>query len=85
MKILIFNGINTDFGGSGLNSLNLWMSSFKEKKIAIEIRNSVPKVEINIVRNIYLFIYFLPGSIFRILPFFFSEYLIKLSFTHFFF
>ena len=85
MKICILNGINTNSGGSGSNSLSLWVSSFKKKNYEVDIINSVPNSKNKFINKIYLFIYFIPGSFFRILPFCISEYFIKLNFYDIFF
>lgn len=82
MNILLINGVNTAYGGSGRASLGVWIKSFLYSEFEVEILNSVPNYGIKKrgpLLYFILIIYFFPGVIFRIIKNPLSELLYKLS------
>ena len=75
-ELILVNGVNTHFGGSGKDSLSFWTQSFHRKKIIFDLFNTVPIFYFkknSVFYKIILFLYFIPGSLFRIFPTVFFE------------
>ena len=69
MRLLLINGINTAFGGSGKNLLNNWLDNFSKNTIEVSIYNTVPTFGLkNKNKTLYLifFLFFFPGLIFSL-------------------
>jgi hypothetical protein len=81
-QLILVNGVNVHFGGSGKDSLSFWTKSFLKKNIMYDLHNTVPIFffkKNSIYYKVALFLYFLPGSFFRILPTVFFEFFYKIS------
>jgi hypothetical protein len=81
-SILFVNGVNTKFGGSGLESMKTWKKSFQRANFEYHIFDTVPNLcceKRNIFYVMLLAIYFMPGSIFRVFKFPLFEFLYKVS------
>ena len=81
-KVLLVNGVNTQFGGSVSGAIKAWQKSFAKEKIDIDILNTVPNFNIrnkNILYKLLLILYFFPGTLFRIFNNPICEFLYKIS------
>ena len=82
-ELILVNGVNTHFGGSGKESLSYWTQSLYKKKINFDLFNTVPIFYFkknSVFYKMILFLYFMPGSLFRIFPTVFFEFFYKISF-----
>ena len=80
-SIMFVNGVNTNFGGSGKNANAFWLGSIR-KKMNTNVFDTVPHFGFKVRNPLYqfvLFLYFMPGSLFRIFRFPLFEFLIKVS------
>lgn len=81
IDILFVNGVNTAFGGSVAESNKAWMASFRDSGVRTEILDTVPSFKKK-SKNIWYFtllsIYFLPGTIFRLLKAPIFEFFLKI-------
>ena len=70
MKILFVNGVNTFFGGSGASAVRCWLGSlarFNFDVTEINIHPHIPRIANRRIINLVWALYFLPGSIARII------------------
>jgi len=68
-NMLFVNGVNTHLKGSGYYALNFWVDSIKKSDIDCTLFDSVPKLisaKDTLFAKATLFLYFLPGSLFRV-------------------
>lgn len=82
--ILFVNGVNTDLKGSGFYALIHWTDCIKNSGFNCALFNTVPKhisAKDNLLSKIALFMYFLPGSLFRVFRIPLFELFYKISFV----
>jgi hypothetical protein len=82
LQVLFVNGVNTRFGGSVSESNAVWFSSFKKSGIIFDKLNTANLLNFNKKNLVYYIsnsLYFLPGTIFRLLKLPVFEFLYKLS------
>lgn len=82
VDVLFVNGINTEFGGSGAEARKTWEASFQRNSISCRVMGTVPRFgSARKSRGYFLLLalYFVPGTLFRLLGAPIFEFAYKLS------
>ena len=82
LDVLFINGINTGFGGSVAESNKTWVASFRKNGVLFDVLDTVPRFSLTKKSRWYfllLSLYFMPGTLFRIVTAPIFEFAYKLS------